>query len=167
MKILVSIVSVILLELGRLIIRLTYGREGWRAAVALDRVTDGVAFLLTTGSISWVFDLVFIIKGIGDGSGISAIMIIWGILFPALYTLWAVFARTRTVPALIEEAKPVFERLEEAKKKSEMQANSQIVAAEAAKANGWTCTCGRTNAAYVSSCVCGVTKQEAKEAAQR
>jgi len=28
-------------------------------------------------------------------------------------------------------------------------------------AGGWRCTCGRTYAAYVSSCVCGVSKQAA------
>ena len=29
-------------------------------------------------------------------------------------------------------------------------------------AGGWTCTCGKNHAAYESSCVCGVTKAEAK-----
>lgn len=28
--------------------------------------------------------------------------------------------------------------------------------------NGWRCTCGRNHAAYESSCVCGVTKAEAR-----
>ncbi len=34
----------------------------------------------------------------------------------------------------------------------------------ASVANGWTCTCGRKHAAYESSCVCGLTKEEAKKA---
>ncbi len=32
---------------------------------------------------------------------------------------------------------------------------------------GWTCTCGRKHADYDSSCVCGVTKWEAKQAAKQ
>lgn len=45
-----------------------------------------------------------------------------------------------------------------------MQDDSQIVAAEIAKAGAWTCACGRTNMMYVSSCVCGKTKYEIKQA---
>lgn len=45
-----------------------------------------------------------------------------------------------------------------------MQDNSQIAAAEIAKAGAWTCACGRTNMMYVSSCVCGKTKYETKQA---
>ena len=31
--------------------------------------------------------------------------------------------------------------------------------------NGWVCTCGKTNAEYMTSCSCGVSKQQAKLAA--
>ena len=45
-----------------------------------------------------------------------------------------------------------------------MQDNNQIVVAEIARAGAWTCACGRTNMMYVSSCVCGKIKSEAKQA---
>lgn len=32
-----------------------------------------------------------------------------------------------------------------------------------APANGWKCACGRVNAGYVSTCVCGRTKNEKKQ----
>jgi len=32
-------------------------------------------------------------------------------------------------------------------------------------ANGWICTCGRANASYVSSCVCGLSKRESTKKA--
>ena len=47
------------------------------------------------------------------------------------------------------------------------QGSARVTASAATQptsADGWTCSCGRTHAGYVSSCVCGVTKWEIKQA---
>ena len=37
---------------------------------------------------------------------------------------------------------------------------------EPAPQGGWTCTCGRGNAQYVSTCVCGINKRDALTSAK-
>ena len=46
------------------------------------------------------------------------------------------------------------------KSEERTQYNNQIIATEIAKAGAWTCTCGRVNMAYVSTCVCGCSKHK-------
>ena len=41
--------------------------------------------------------------------------------------------------------------------------SSESVEYEPAPQGGWTCKCGRGNAHYVTSCVCGVSKREMQQ----
>lgn len=155
--------------IGKLLIRIVYGEYGWKASKTLKKNTDFLALLLTIGFLVWLFNAIFLVGAIVEGIG-SVIKNGFLVVFTtALFVMWCVHARKVTVPALVAEAKPIWDgenasvvvaNVAPARVKTEIRQN--FAADEAAKAAGWTCTCGRVNAAYVSGCVCGMSKQEAK-----
>lgn len=165
-NLLVILAKYLFVGIGRLMIRLTYGKEGWKAAEILKRVSNGLAFFLTIGFFFWVVSVVALVEVIGGESMYGLVFfILWDILFPVIYVLWFIYTRKVTVPAMIKEAKPIFDRIDAAE--SKLSVDGQLAAQEAAKAGGWTCVCGRFHPMFVSTCVCGVTKVEAKKNAMQ
>ena len=149
-----------LLALGKFMMYIVYGEEGWKAAKTLKKNLDFTAFLLTVCIVTWIISVIMLIASIIEG-GIATIFVsgVLIVLTTVFCVSWISIAKKESVPAWIEEAKPIWDKENEI---GAAEVKRKLEADEAAKAAGWTCTCGRVNAAYVSGCVCGMSKQEAK-----
>ena len=109
----------------------------------------------------------------------SEYLIFYGLLvmvggpFAAWVGSWILYAFGELVEKTCENennTSRILQLMQDERKPAEVVIPAQPARAQArivpavAPANGWVCTCGRTHQNYEGTCVCGVTKHEAKAA---
>ena len=155
-----GLLRILFLEIGRILTSLAYGVQGSKAQKMLNKSRYSI------GAFIWSLLLVFLMISLILGLAIKPfdlrVLIFW-IGIPALYVPYFFWARSQA-PILVKNAcehvgisedKFDFWDAEEGCLVEKAEEHSIPVAPPVGE---WKCSCGRTNADYVSSCVCGNSK---------
>ena len=149
---------VLFLEIGRGLTNLAYGAHGTKAR----KMKNGSRYSI--GAIVWSFLLILLVVTLIIGLALKPfdplVLIAW-VGFPVLYIAYFVWARKQEA-RLIQEACAYVKISEEdfdLWDEEEGYLPEKCSAPVVVPVGEWKCSCGRVNADYISSCVCGNTKR--------
>lgn len=156
---------------GNYLTRVGYGKKGMYALNALGKDMMGLSLFWAIVSFFWALGfLLYVTIAQGSADALFGLAIL--IVIPVAYLLWVIFTR-KHVDKVINEACekiPGFNPegyIDEILSESDVEKTvsneldpSAFVPKTAIPTSNWKCTCGRTNAAYVSSCTCGMNKRD-------
>ena len=115
-----GILKVLLLFLGKGLVRLGYGAKGSEARKLLGMKSTGLSILFSLLASFWlIFGVLFYSLFKNTADAIYSLITI--IACPVIYILWVLYARS-TVPALLQKAEPMFnQKAEDERVKAEQE----------------------------------------------
>ena len=144
---------------GKGLVYLGYGKKGYDALKELEGgLPKAPSIVFSILFYIWAFFGVFFYFAFPD-SGDADVCLGIMIACPVIYVLWFIYARTG-VPALVRQ-RDKLQSLKAAERNGADGSSLGKLPNRQAQSGDWHCSCGRVNPKYVTTCPCGIRKQDA------
>ena len=146
---------------GKFLVYFGYGKKGSAALKETEgELPKGLSIFFGVLLFVWAFFGLFFYFAFIDSAD-AGICLGIAIVCPIIYILWFIYARLQ-VPRLLQTQDRI-QRLRTGDKKRVNDSDDQDlgrIPIRQAQANDWTCTCGRVNPKYISTCACGISRKD-------